>query len=366
MGKIAQIFRANAAEYIKAYPKMPRSHKKSMAAIMRCRTPEAGIAVYSCSKCHSPHKTYLGCGNRHCPNCQQAKSQAWLQRALDRQLPGPYFMVTFTVPQQARKAIRSNQKLAYSAMFQASSEVLKQVIANEKYCGADLAGFFGILHTWGRTMQYHPHIHYVVPAGGIVRETGLWRPTKGAFLAPVKAMSKMFRAKMAERLSDLDLAASVWTRGWNVNVQYCNNNTEGVLRYLATYVFRVAITDSRILSWSEQGVTFRYRPSHSKASRTMTLHPQKFIARFLQHVLPTGFMKVRYYGFLSPGSRQDLDKLAVLVRLAHPEMPVHVTKRKKLPAPEPMRCRHCKAVMVLAYVDPGDCLGDRPAFNRRE
>jgi len=149
------------------------------------------MVVYEYAKCHSSYSVFRSCGNRHCPTCQNHKTGKWLKKQIKRQLPGHHFMITFTVPQQLRRFIRSNQRLCYSALFKASSDTMKKLATNEKYIGGDLPGFFGILHTWGRQMPYHPHIHYIVPGGALSKSNGIWYPSRIDFYLPVKAMSKI-------------------------------------------------------------------------------------------------------------------------------------------------------------------------------
>jgi hypothetical protein len=196
MGTISEIFRTHGTGYLHRFGgRMPKSHRKVIHAISTCRTREAGVNYYHCEGCGQTHCLYRGCGNRHGPNCQHAKGLQWLEKRLRRQLPGSHFLVTFTVPEALRGFFRSNQNLCYEALFAASSRALKELIADEKFVGGDLPGFFGVLQTWGRTLAYHPHIHYVVPGGAMDRKTNMWRPAKDTFLVPVKALSKLVRGK---------------------------------------------------------------------------------------------------------------------------------------------------------------------------
>ena len=306
MYKIADIFRHYAPAYIQQFDNtIPAEHRKVIHAIINCRTSESGVAVFGCRDCPEKKIVYLGCGNRNCPNCQQDKSKQWLNRAINNVLPGPHFMITFTVPSELRRFFRGNQKETYSALFRASSNALKDAMANSKYCGADLPGFFGVLHTWTRQLEYHPHIHYVVPGGGLDRETGMWKNSQADYCVPQRVLSALVKAKFRDLMMQAGLLnripKHVWRRDWLVDAQAVGNNTEGVLKYLAPYVFRVAISDSRIVSVHNDLVTFKYTPSGTKRTKLITLHAMEFIRRFLQHTLPTGFMKIRYYGFMSPG-----------------------------------------------------------------
>jgi len=210
--------------------------------------------------------------------------------------------------------------VAYSALFKASSEAIKKLALDENYIGGDLPGFFGVLHTWGRTLEYHPHIHYIVPGGALSSTDGLWHPSRIDFYLPVKALSKIFKAKFRDAMKDAGLfdqiPPEVWQIEWNVNSQAVGSS-EASLKYLAPYVFRVAISNSRILKVEGRTVFIRYRKPHCHRLRTLALEIMEFIRRFLQHVLPTGFMKVRYYGFMNPNCGVSLDRVSTLIELAH-------------------------------------------------
>jgi len=237
----------------------------------------------------------------------------------ERQLPGHHFMITFTVPQQLRPFIRSHQRVCYAALFKASSDTIKKLAADEKYIGGDLPGFLGVLHTWGRQLVYHPHIHYVVPGGALSKKDDSWHPSRIDFFLPVKAMSKIFKAKFRHEMTksnlDSDIPEEVWDQDWVVNSRAVGTSAHSV-KYLAPYVFKVAISNSRIIKVEDHKVFFRYKKPQSNRWRTMALDVIEFMRRFLQHVLPTGFMKVRYYGFLSPGASVPLEKIEALIELS--------------------------------------------------
>ena len=359
MSTIAKIFRRYAPAYLDEYgDRLPAEHRKVIKSILECRTPSAGVAVYGCNSCPEKRIAYLGCGNRHCPNCQQDKSRQWLNRALEQVLPGPHFFVTFTVPQELRRFIRSNQRLAYGALFKATSEALKVSLANKKYCGADHPGFFGVLHTWTRQLEYHPHVHFVVPGGGLDRDSKLWQSTGSKYLVPGSVLSALFKKHFRALMKTAGLFDKVptvaWSKKWVVDVQAVGNNTEGILKYLAPYVFRVAISDSRIVSDENGLITIKYSPSGSKETKLLPLRAFEFMRRFLQHVLPTGFMKIRYYGFMSPASTQTREAVAAMVCLADAESPILVPpsppKPEPLAIPQAHLCECCQKPMVLLQV----------------
>jgi hypothetical protein len=321
---------------------MPVEHKKVIAAIVACRTPASGALVYGCESCAQQQWLARCCGNRHCPGCQQSKAYAWLDAQLQGQLPTHHFMLTFTLPEQLRAFIRAHQQVGYGALFEASAAAIKQLTPDPKFLGADTPGFLGVLHTWGRQLQYHPHIHYLVPGGAVSSQDGRWHASSPGFYLPVHALSAIFRAKFrdamdAQGLLD-EIPAAAWQIDWNVHCQAVGSG-QATLKYLARYVFKVAISDSRIVRVDDTHVAFRYRKVHSNRLRTMRLPVFAFMHRFLQHVLPAGFMKVRYFGCLSPSFAMPRDALKARVEMAQgfalQETPSTVQ------APPPLRCPHC-------------------------
>src|SRR5262245_16215827 len=215
---------------------------------MACRTGELGTVLYVCSDCGRTHVVGRSCGNRHCPTCQQHKTKAWLTGQMDRLLPCSYFLITFTVPSELRAFMRRHQRVTYAALFSASSAALQTLAADPKYVSSKYSGFFGVLHTWGRTLEYHPHIHYVVPGGGVHEDGTRWIASRPNFFVPVKALSVLVRAKFRDimhtegLLEQIDPA--VWQQDWVVNSKAVGDGRAS-LRYLAPYVFRVAISDQR-------------------------------------------------------------------------------------------------------------------------
>ena len=310
MVELAEIFRRYGPAYRARFgPHMLPSHHKAMRAIEQCRTPALGGQVYECPDCGESRYLYHSCRNRHCPKCQNGNAQEWLEAQRDLLLPVPYFLLTFTLPAELRTLARSNQRLFYDLLFRTSAEAAQSLARDPRFVGGQL-GLVGVLHTWGRNLAYHPHVHYLVPAGGVASDGETWLPARGAnFLLPVKALSRIFRARFRDALRDTPhfahLPAGVWQQEWVVHCQPVGNGLNA-LKYLAPYIFRVAISNRRILKVEDGRVTFRYRASDTGTLRTCTLPAEEFIRRFLQHVLPKGFVKVRYYGFFSPGLRQRL------------------------------------------------------------
>jgi len=273
--------------------------------MIHCRTQFYGMTIYKCHDCGQIHHVFRSCGNRQ-----------WLETQLDRQVPCPHFLITFTVPQELRLFIRSHLKVGYEALFHASSEALKALAKDTRFLGTDLPGFTGILHTWGRQLQYHPHIHYIVPGGGLSKDRSKWLPSRNDFYVPVKALSPIFRAKFKEQMNKAGLLpqieANIWETDWVVNSQAVGNGSAS-LKYLAPYVFKVAISNSRIIKVENHTVTFKYRKHGSARYRSVSLDVMEFLRRFLQHVLPSGFMKVRHFGFMSPNSSLAADGIRKLI-----------------------------------------------------
>ena len=358
MGALQQLFRAHGPAYLERFANAPANHRKVLAAIQRCRSDQAGHILYHCQDCGKPHRIARGCGNRHCPNCQHHKTQAWLQCALDRQLPGHHFMITFTVPEALRAFLRSNQRVGYEALFQASSGAIKTLAADPRFFGAPMPGLLGVLHTWGQQLQYHPHIHYLVPGGAISPHDRQWHPSSPGFYLPVHALSRLFRAKFHDAIAAhgllADIAPALWHIDWNVHCQPAGDG-QATLGYLARYVFRVAIAERRIGHVDERSVQFRYRKPHSNRLRTMALPIDEFIRRFLQHVLPTGFQKVRRFGFLSPTCAVPIQEVRDRIAMASGFADEASSDPIELAPPEPMRCPHCGALLrFMRVIAPPD------------
>jgi hypothetical protein len=306
--ELANIFREHGPAYRDKFAhQMLPSHHEAMWAIEHCRTETLGGHVYICPNgCDEVAYRYHSCRNRHCPKCQGGKAYQWLEHQQDLLLPVPYFMLTFTLPEGLRPVARSHQTLMYDTLFRTSAAATQQLAHDPRFVGGQI-GMVGVLHTWGRTLIFHPHVHYLIPAGGWDGQT--WLPAREDFLLPVKALSPIFRAKFRDALRDsadlTPIPSKVWQQDWVVHCQPVGTGRKA-LGYLAPYVFRVAISNSRLVSCENNLVTFHYRDSNTGQPKLLTLEVFEFIHRFLQHVLPQGFVKVRYYGLLSPGCRPQL------------------------------------------------------------
>jgi hypothetical protein len=313
MLELADIVKAYGDAYRTKYgDRMLPSHWDALWDIEHCRTSLMGGETFWCDQCQTYVYRYHSCGNRHCPKCGGDRADAWRDRQMEKLLPVPYFLVTCTLPHTLNAVARSHQTLIYTLLFQASAEALQTLALNPEWLGGKI-GMIGALHTWDRAMGYHLHVHYLVPAGGIDPETGEWIPSHPKFLVPASALRQLFRAKFRDALkaADPDLFAQVppqtWSKNWVVHCQPVGNG-EAALKYLTPYLYRVALSNARLVKMDNGKVTFRYKP-RKKPWTTMTLEVMTFLHRFLQHVLPKGFQKVRYTGVLHPSARKRLAAL---------------------------------------------------------
>lgn len=283
----------------------------ALHAIEACRTEALGGQLYRCPHCDQLRYSYHSCRNRHCPTCQHDAAQDWLARQQELLLPVPYFLVTFTLPGALRAIAFQHQALIYDLLFRASAAALQHLAQDPRFLGGQI-GMLGVLQTWTRDLRYHPHIHYLVPGGGLAADGRTWTTAKADFLVHVKPLAVLFRAKLRAALRQTELWASipaeVWGQDWVVDCRPVGSGRTA-LKYLAPYVFRVALSNKRILAMADGQVTFRYQDGETRQTRTCTLPAETFIERFLQHILPKGFVKVRYYGLFRVGARQQLTRL---------------------------------------------------------
>ncbi len=317
MIELAEVVRKHGSEYLEKFgDKMPHSHKRALFAITACRTEEMGGHLKECDNhCGNFEYAYHSCKNGSCPKCHGADTKRWLEKREKELLPVPYFHLVFTLPAFLREVVRSNQTALYAVLFQAAISALAKLGLDRKYIGGQL-GMLAVLHTWSRAKEYHPHLHLLVPAGGLDKD-GVWRPARKKYLVPVKALSPIFRAiflKLARRaLPKGAFPKEVGDQKWVVFSRPTFKQTKKVLRYLARYVHRVAITNNSIIAMDNDHVTFRYQNATTREWKTMPLSAMEFLRRFLQHVLPKGFHKVRYYGFLHPTNKVILKRLQLLL-----------------------------------------------------
>jgi len=350
---LADIFRLHGPAYRARFQdRILPSHRRVMEAIETCRTEALGGQVYHCTSCDQFRYSYHSCQNRHCPKCRNDDATTWLARQQELLLPLTHFLVTFTLPDPLRQLARSHQTLIYNLLFRTSAAALQKLARDPRFVGGQL-GLVGVLQTWTRDLRYHPHVHYLVPAGGLSAD-GQWLPAKHPrFLVPVKALGKIFRAKFRDALKKTPLypqvPPQVWKQDWVVDCEPVGSG-QAALKYLAPYVFRVALSNNRILKLQDGQVTFRYQDGETKKQKTATMPAQEFIRRFLQHVLPHRFQKVRSYGFFRSQQRQQLQRIKASLAVpasakdSLPEPPPSHNAPSE-PGPSVIRCPQCGCPM---------------------
>jgi putative transposase/transposase-like zinc-binding protein len=298
---------------------IPGRLREVLESILRCRTPALGGQLFQCPQCGQCHYQYHSCNDRHCPRCGQADAEAWLARQRQRLLlPVSYFLVTFTVPEALRPWIRSHLREGLDVLFGASAQALQDLAANPKRLGAQL-GMLGVLHTWARTLIFHPHIHFLVPGGGLSPEGRSWIATKDNYLFAVKALGAHFRTLFQERLLEEQpelfpqIPAKVWKQRWVVHCQPAGSG-ENVLRYLSRYLFKTATANRTVSLLANGKVRWPYRDSKTGAPAFIDLEPHSLINRFLQHVLPRGYCRVRLFGWLHPAAKLRANRVRALLK----------------------------------------------------
>ena len=317
---VASALRQHVPAYLQKFGnRVPLGHRKVLSYITRCRTGELGNVLYQCKSCDQKHWVARSCGNRHCPNCQKQKTSLWLARQTQRLLPVQHFVVTFTVPEELRPLLRGNQKRGYDAIFQAGSQTIRTLLRNDRNLGSHKVGFWGALHTWGRDPRtYHPHVHFVVPGGGVSPNGKQWlQVNKDRLFHPRPARmlyKKLFVQAMRKSGLYRQLPGGVLKKDWVVNIKPVGSG-QAVLKYLAPYIYRVAISDNRIVNVDDHGVTYRVQPSGRRDWVKRHATGEQFVRGFSQHILPPGFQKVRYYGFMSPNCKLQLESVRWLVWL---------------------------------------------------
>jgi len=378
--EISHIFRAFGAAYRDAHAQeMPLRHLRAMRAIEICRTAELGGHVDECDYCGALRISYNSCRNRHCPKCQCLDKERWLEARKRDVLPVSYFHVVFTFPQDVRPIALRNQRVIYTILFKAVSETLKELAKDLTHLGAEI-GFIALLHTWSQTLIDHPHIHCIVTGGGLSLDGTRWISCKKKFFIPVKILSRLFRGKFLAYLREAHdsgkllfpgkiahlkgrpafeaLVTDLYRHEW---VVYCKppfKNAETVIDYLGRYTHRVALSNDRLVKFKGDQVTIRYRDSDdSDTIKCMTLDAFEFIRRFLLHILPDQFMKIRHYGILSNRNRNTkLPKckeiLGVSTNQNHEvEKPTWEELLTRITGIDPRLCPHCgNGKMILKEV----------------
>jgi Putative transposase/Transposase zinc-binding domain len=352
--ELADVFRRFADGYLSAHgAAMPASHRRAIADILACRTPALGGHLWRCDRCRHEVFAYHSCKNRSCPKCHTRQIKEWLDARKAEMLPTSYFHVTVTVPEELRALLRANQRDGYALLMKASADAIIELARDRRFVGGTV-GVLAVLHTWTQQLAYHPHVHCLVTGGGVSADGRDWYPARKAFLVPYKALAKLVRGKLkaalARKRPDLIAPKAAWTKPWVVHITPWGQGEDAVLRYLARYVFRIAISNARIVDLNASTVTIRYKERKSSHWRTCSFQGHEFVRRFLQHILPKGFHKVRYFGLWHPSKRDTAARARLLLQLertatpaAEPVMPTDRKASDQNPATaaQPRRCPHC-------------------------
>lgn len=323
---------------------MQAVHHRALAQIIACHTPQAGAMLYHCEPCCLEATLYPSCGHRHCPACQHKANNDWLDAQRQKLLPVDYYLVTFTIPSQLRHFVWHHQRWAYQALFAAAKDTLSSFFKRDKHVG-ESAGLIGVLHTHSRKLDYHPHVHFVVPAGGLNKDHSLWQTTSAKYLFNANNLAAVFRGKFIALILKAHYCLPPnLPKKWVADCQ-CVGQGDSALTYLARYLYRGVISEHNILSLENDQVTFQYKDSQSKLFHTITEPATAFLWRIMQHVLPKGFRRARDYGFLHGNAKRALKRLQLMLKVI---LPPSTTQLKK-----PVCCPKCQGEMVLTLMRIG-------------
>jgi len=358
--ELADVVRRFAPQYRSQHGQvMMPSQKRALSDIAACCTEELGGKLHQCNDCGKPFWCFHCCGNRACPKCHGKQTQEWLEKREAELLPCGYFHAVATVPSELRGPFERHQKFMYGLLMKVSAEAVKELCAKKRHLGA-LPGLLSVLHTWNARLGYHPHLHMLITAGGITTDGEHWEPARGEFLVPVSVLSRKIAAKFRDALQKqkpelfASIPTTVWQREWVSFLKHYGHGNDAVLNYLSRYVFRIAISNARIIGMDDTHVTFGYKDRGADVWRTMRLPGTEFLRRFLRHVLPRGFHKVRYYG-LWHHSKRDLSSRAWLL----------LTLQKPTETAGPPKIADLlEALGQLAEIDDRQYLGDDDGADR--
>jgi hypothetical protein len=339
-------------DFLREHPVMDRARRRAIWALTHCRTAAMGGHVHACATCGTTHYSFHSCNHRSCPQCGKADTADWVGRELAKRIGAPYFMVTFTLPQELRGLFFTPLcKQMYSILFEAASQALQTTLAHPRWLGARTNGFTMVLHTWNQRLLFHPHIHCIVPGAGLEESGRVVRVKSPGFLVPQPVLRTAFRRLFGEKLDALrqlpesgslpPVEPSVWEKDWGVHLQPFGDGKR-IIQYLGTYVCRTAISDARMLAVSDGTVTFFWKDrARGNARRTETLSGIEFTARYLRHVLPLGMRAIRRYGFCHPAAKAHRERIAF-----HTGIPLVVGGNEQKPHKPAPLCPSCKQEMV--------------------
>lgn len=316
-------------------------HVKALNAIQRCRTPDSGEVLVQCNACGHSQWNPMSCGHRSCPKCQNHETSRWIDRQQDKLLPAPYFMVTFTLPYTFRPLAYGHQKKVYSFLFECAASTLKDFALNPKNLGAE-AGMTIVLHTHSRKLDYHPHVHVLIPCGGVDKHNKQWKKKKGKYLFNKKAMAKVFRARFLDILNKEGFSIPYDApKKWVADCKYVGAGITA-LKYLSRYLYRGVISEKNIIANQNGEITFKYLDSNTSTIKYRTMKGEDFLKLMLQHVLPKGFRRARDYGFLHSNAKKLLNLVQLILRVVIDKIP-----HRSRPA---FKCARCKSTMVIITI----------------
>lgn len=337
---LADVLHQFLPAYSKAYSLSPQQ-RQSCQHILACRNGKLGSQRWQCSACEYEQMVHCSCRDRHCPRCQGKQTQKWVEKQEDNVLPVQYFHLVFTLPHELNVVSRFADKVLYCSLFKAVWETLSKFSSNRPQAKGQL-GVTAVLHTWGQTLSQHIHLHCLIP-GGVLNTSGTWLASKGKYLYPVKAMSNVFRAKMLSALRSENITIpdvdKLMAKSWCVYSKPCLTNPNTVIQYLSRYTHKGMLRESRLVNVNSDTVCFKYKDYRQpEKSKVMTLTGVEFIRRYLQHVLPKGFMRIRHFGYLANRCRRK--KLAQIKRCCQANFKIKVAKRE--PKQHKWPCPECK------------------------
>ena len=376
---IADVLREGLPDYLQQYGNPPKDHYKVLNALFDCRTEALGSHLYRCDECGKELLMHHSCRNRHCPTCQKINQAVWVQERLQDLLPVQYFHTVFTLPEQLNCFFIRNRAACYKLLFDSSSQTLLQLAADPKWLGASI-GIIAVLHTWGQRLDAHPHLHCIVPGGGIDADGKRWKYTPQDFFIPFRVLSQVFRGKFMQAFKDAiatkkilfhgtlsiyqeqphllqKLINDLYNKDWVVYAKESLANPNAVIKYLGQYTHRTAISNSRLQMMNDGKVTFAYKDYAAEGkTKSMTLSACEFVRRFLLHVLPSGFVRIRHYGLLANRNRHISFKIAmellgkqVAQRTNIRRLPWY-DKITALTGRDPRKCPVCKGLFVLCNI----------------
>jgi hypothetical protein len=375
---VTEVLREGLGGYAQRYGPIPAEYSKVLGALFDCRTGALGSHIYRCERCEHELLLHHSCRNRHCPTCQKINQAVWVQEHMENLLPVQYFHIVFTLPSELNEFVIRNRKACYRLLFDAASQTLLELSADPKWLGAQI-GFIAVLHTWGQRLDAHPHLHCIVPGGGVCKGEKRFKFAQSNFFIPFRVLARLYRGKFMSAFKEAiaandivfhgslkrfrdeprlfrELTDTLYSKDWVVYAKESLRGPQAVIKYLGQYTHRVAISDKRILSLNDGAVSFAYKDyAAGGENKSMSLSATEFVRRFLLHVLPAHFVRIRHYGLLANRNKASALKEAFELfgqRLTEKtdlrRLPWH-ERVKKLLGKDPMVCRECGKGLLALY-----------------